>query len=159
MPRVNISTGFLRDPVHFLAVGFGAGLAWFAPGTVGTGVGVVIYLALQSLPLLGYLVILAALFWVGVWLCHQTAASLGTHDDPAIVWDEIVGYLITMIGAPAGWGWIALGFLLFRLFDVIKPWPIVLVDDKIKGGFGIMLDDALAGIYAFISIRIIHSIS
>jgi phosphatidylglycerophosphatase A len=113
-------------------------------------VGVALYLALQSLPLTGYLVIVAVLFGVGVWLCQQTAISLGVQDDPAIVWDEIVGYLITMIGAPAGYGWIALGFLLFRVFDVTKPWPVGMVDNKIKGGVGIMLDDALAGLYACI---------
>ena len=150
MLRTPISADLLRDPVHLLALGFGAGLARFAPGTVGTAVGVALYLALQSLPLTGYLVIVAVLFGVGVWLCQQTAISLGVQDDPAIVWDEIVGYLITMIGAPAGYGWIALGFLLFRVFDVTKPWPVGMVDNKIKGGVGIMLDDALAGLYACI---------
>ncbi len=118
----------------------------------------VIYLALQSVPLPGYLMIIAALFGVGVWLCHQTATCLDARDDPAIVWDEIVGYLITMTAAPAGWGWVVLGFLLFRGFDVIKPWPIALVDREIKGGLGIMLDDALAGLCAFTVMKIMYYI-
>jgi phosphatidylglycerophosphatase A len=94
-------------------------------------------------------------FAIGVWLCHGTARDLGLADHPGIVWDEIVGYLITMTAAPAGWTWIVLGFVLFRLFDIWKPWPISWLDRNIKGGLGIMLDDALAGTYACLVLQLI----
>ena len=85
---------------------------------------------------------------LGVWLCGATARALAVHDHPAIVWDEIVGYLVTMTAAPAGWVWVILGFAVFRLFDIVKPWPIRLADKRVPGGFGIMFDDVLAGLYA-----------
>jgi phosphatidylglycerophosphatase A len=135
-------------PVHLLAFGFGAGLAPKAPGTFGTLVGVLAYLPLQSLSLPAYVSITALLCAAGVWICGKSAERLGIHDHPGIVWDEIAGLLITMTAAPAGWIWIAVGFVLFRLFDILKPWPIRIVDRRIKGGFGIMLDDILAGLFA-----------
>ena len=95
-----------------------------------------------------YLVTTAALFALGVWLSDRAAAALGRHDHPAIVWDEVVGMLVTMIGAPATWEWLLAGFLLFRLFDITKPWPINVLDRRVGGGLGIMLDDLLAGLLA-----------
>jgi phosphatidylglycerophosphatase A len=71
------------------------------------------------------------------------------------VWDEIVGYLITMAAAPSGWLWIVLGFVLFRLFDILKPWPVSLADKKLHGGFGVMLDDVIAGLYALLVLQLI----
>ncbi|MYM64315.1 phosphatidylglycerophosphatase A [Pseudomaricurvus sp. HS19] len=138
----------LRHPVHLLAFGFGSGLSPKAPGTVGTLAAVPLYLLLAqlSLPLYAALVLLA--FLLGVYLCHATAADMGVHDHPGIVWDEFVGYWITMLAAPAGWLWVVLGFALFRLFDVWKPWPISWCDRHVYGGFGIMLDDVLAGVLA-----------
>ncbi|MEO6697073.1 MAG: phosphatidylglycerophosphatase A [Gammaproteobacteria bacterium] len=133
---------------HFFAFGFGLGALPYAPGTFGTLLGVLIYSAAQGLPLWLYIVHTAFFFGLGVWLCHGTARDLGVHDHPGIVWDEVVGYLITMTAAPKGWGWIILGFVLFRLFDIWKPWPISLIDRRVKGGLGIMLDDALAALYA-----------
>lgn len=138
----------LRDPMHLLASGFGSGLAPRAPGTAGTLVGVALYLALAGLPLSVYLGLTAVLFALGVWICARAARDLGVHDHPGIVFDEMIGYLITMAGAPAGFGWVILGFVLFRVFDIIKPWPISLLDRKIPGGFGIMLDDLAAGLLA-----------
>jgi len=149
------SWALLRHPVHLLATGFGTGCAPFAPGTAGTLVGVLAYLALSPLPFPYYLAVVTVLFAVGIGICHRTAADLGVHDAPAIVWDEIVGYLMAMAGAPPGWEWIALGFLLFRFFDVVKPWPIRVVDRQVKGGLGIMLDDLVAGIYSLLALRII----
>lgn len=137
-----------RKLVHFLAFGFGAGKAPVAPGTFGTLVGIVVYLLLQPLSALAYAITVLALFALGVWLCQMTERDLGVHDHPGIVWDEIVGYLITMFMAPSGWVWIAAGFLLFRLFDIWKPFPIRQIERRIQGGFGNMLDDALAGFYA-----------
>ncbi|MDX1251980.1 MAG: phosphatidylglycerophosphatase A [Gammaproteobacteria bacterium] len=120
-----------------------------APGTFGTLAAVPLYLLLQNLPLIGYIIVVGILFALGVWLCHITARDLGVHDHPGIVWDEIVGYLIAMIAAPAGWLWLLTGFALFRLFDVWKPWPIHLIDRHVGEGFGIMFDDVVAGIYAW----------
>ncbi len=137
-----------RNPVHVLAFGFGAGAMPFAPGTFGTLIAIPFYLIMRRLPLLWYAALVIALFAVGIWLCGVTARQLRTHDHPGIVWDEIVGYLITMFMAPPGWVWIAIGFLLFRLFDIWKPFPIRWMDAQVKGGFGIMLDDLAAAILA-----------
>lgn len=138
----------LRRPVHCLALGFGAGLAPKAPGTVGTLVGIPFYLLAVQLPWLGYLGAVLVLFGVGVWICERAARDAGVHDHPAIVWDEVVGYLVTMVLVPPQWPWVLGGFLAFRLFDVLKPWPIRWLDRRIAGGFGIMIDDVLAGLFA-----------
>lgn len=151
-----LSPRLLRQPVHLLALGFGTGLSVRAPGTFGTLIGVLFYLALQHLPLVYYIGITLVLFLLGIWICGWSARELGVHDHPAIVWDEIVGYLVTMIAAPAGWAWIVLGFLLFRLFDIWKPWPIRWLDQRIQGGLGIMIDDIIAGIFALIVMQLLH---
>lgn len=143
-----LPTGFLKHPAHFLAFGFGSGCAPKAPGTAGTAVAVLLYLPLQYLSLTAYLIMLVVSFLVGIWLCGQASKTLGVHDHGGIVWDEFVGYWITMIAAPSGWMWMLLGFMLFRLFDIWKPQPIRYVDKYVQGGFGIMIDDVLAGIYA-----------
>jgi len=137
-----------RNPVHFLAFGCGAGAIPVAPGTFGTLVAIPLYLILQPLPLLYYLLVVAVMAVFGIWLCGRTAADIGVHDHGGIVWDEIVGYLLTMIAAPSGWLSVVLGFALFRLFDITKPWPIRLADRRLGGGFGIMFDDVLAAVYA-----------
>lgn len=137
-----------RRLIHLLAYGFGAGYAPRAPGTFGTLVAVPLYLALREVDLTYYLATVAALFALGVWICGVTERDLGTDDAPGIVWDEIVGFLIAMIAAPAGWWWIVAGFALFRFFDIVKPFPIRLLDQRVPGGLGVMLDDALAGVYA-----------
>lgn len=140
---------------RFLALGLGAGLSPKAPGTVGTLVAVPLYLLLQGLPLWGYLLVLSLAFVLGVWLCGVTARHLGVHDHPGIVWDEFVGYWLTMAAAPHGWAWVLLGFGLFRLFDIAKPWPIRLADRRLGGGLGIMLDDVLAGGFAWLVLQAI----
>ncbi len=145
-----------RNPVHLLAFGFGAGASPVAPGTLGTLMGIPLFLLLQHLPFTGYLVSTAILFLAGVRICGRTARDLGDKDPGGIVWDEIVGYLITMTAAPAGWGWMIAGFLLFRVFDILKPWPIGLIDSRVAGGTGIMLDDALAGVYALAALQTLH---
>ncbi|MGD8629287.1 MAG: phosphatidylglycerophosphatase A [Gammaproteobacteria bacterium] len=136
----------LLHPVDFLALGFGSGLLPFAPGTAGTVVAIPLYLLLQPLATPYYIVIVALLALAGITICGQAASRLGVHDHPGIVWDEIVGYLVTMAFAPSGWLWIGLGFVLFRLFDIVKPWPIRWCDRQVGGGLGIMLDDLLAGV-------------
>lgn len=142
-----------RNPIHFIALGFGAGCAAKAPGTFGTLAAIPLYLLLEPLPLWIYLLLTAGGFILGVWVCDRTARDLGVHDHPAIVWDEVIGYWITMIAAPPGWLWITLGFALFRLFDIVKPWPIRQADRKIAGGFGIMFDDVLAAVYAWLVLQ------
>ena len=143
-----LSPSLLTHPVDFLALGFGSGLVPKGPGTAGTVVAIPVYLLLQPLTLNIYIALVAVLFLVGIPICEHTARRMGVHDHPAIVWDEIVGYLVTMMFAPTGWLWVAAGFVLFRLFDIAKPWPIRLLDRNVGGGFGIMVDDLLAGIFA-----------
>jgi len=138
----------LKDPVVLIAVGFGSGLAPKAPGTVGTLVAIPLYLVMQPLPLISYLLITTCLFIAGIWICTYAAEKFGVHDHPAIVFDEIVGYLITMIAVPGGWAAMTVGFVLFRLLDAIKPWPVSWFDRNVNGGLGIMLDDVVAGILA-----------
>ena len=143
-----LSARLLRHPVDFLALGFGSGLVPQGPGTAGTIVAIPLYLLLAPLPLAVYLALVGILFVIGIPICEHTARRMGVHDHPAIVWDEIVGYLATMTFAPAGWPWIIAGFALFRLFDIAKPWPIRLLDRKVGGGLGIMIDDLLAAVFA-----------
>ena len=143
----------LKDPVVLIAAGFGSGLAPKAPGTAGTVAAVPLFMLMQPLPLVTYLLITICLFIVGIWICAYTAEKLGEHDHPSIVIDEIVGYLITMIAAPAGWFPVVFGFILFRLLDAIKPWPISWFDRNLNGGLGIMFDDVVAGIIAMAVIQ------
>ena len=96
---------------------------------------------------------------VGVFLCDYTSKALGVHDHSGIVIDEIAGYLITMIAVPFDWLWIVLGFILFRFFDILKPWPISWLDKNLQGGAGIMLDDVLAGIFSLICLHVIIAFS
>ena len=138
----------LLHPVDFLALGFGAGLVPIGPGTAGTVVAIPLYLMLQTLSLPIYLACVAVAFIAGIGICAHAARRLGVHDHPGIVWDEIAGYLVTMIAAPTGWVWVVAGFVLFRLFDIAKPWPIRWLDRQVHGGLGIMLDDLLAGVFA-----------
>jgi len=149
MSRNSAPRSVWRNPIHFLAFGFGSGAMPFAPGTFGTLAALPIYWLMLPLSLWAYLVVVLMMALVGIWLCHVTSRDLGVHDHAGIVWDEIVGYLITMIAAPSGWQWIVAGFVLFRFFDIIKPWPIGWVDRRVHGGLGIMLDDVLAAILAW----------
>tara|TARA_B100000768_G_C11186616_1_gene335366 strand:+ start:220 stop:708 length:489 start_codon:yes stop_codon:yes gene_type:complete len=143
----------IKRPVCFIGLGFGSGLAPIAPGTFGTLAAIPIYLLMQNLSLVTYLILTLVGFTLGVWICEQSAEWLGREDPGAVVWDEIVGYLITMIAAPTGWLWILTGFVLFRFFDIVKPWPISIADKEIHGGLGIMVDDVIAGIFACILIQ------
>lgn len=148
----------LKRPACFLGLGFGSGLAPKAPGTFGTLAAVPIYLLMQDLSLAVYLAIVAVAFIAGIWICQKSADWLEQKDPSAVVWDEIVGYLITMIAAPSGWQWIVLGFVLFRFFDILKPWPINLADKAIHGGLGIMVDDVIAGVFALVGVQWIYRV-
>lgn len=139
---------WLKDPRHLLALGLGSGLAPVAPGTFGTLVAIPLYLLVAGVSLSAYISLVMSAFVVGVYVCDYTARALGVHDHPAIVWDEVVGFLITMIAVPLSWQTVLLGFVFFRLFDILKPWPIRWLDRYVKGGLGIMIDDVLAGVFA-----------
>ena len=145
---MNSNKAILANPIHLLAFGFGAGLSPKAPGTVGTVVAVLIYLVLPSMQPVIYAGLILLSFVFGIWICGKTSEDLGVHDHGGIVWDEFVGYWITMFMAPSGLFWVLLGFVLFRLLDIFKPWPIKWSDKELAGGLGIMLDDVLAGIMA-----------
>ena len=155
MAKAVNAKNILANPIHCLAFGFGSGLAPKAPGTFGTLMAIPLYLLLSQLPLLVYAVVLVVFFLVGIYLCGKTADDLGVHDHPGIVWDEFVGFWITMFAAPAGLLWLVIGFALFRLFDIWKPWPIKIFDKNMESGLGIMIDDVLAGIYALIIIQVL----
>jgi len=151
-----ISVLLLKSPIYCLALGFGAGLLPRAPGTAGTAIAL-----LPAWWLLGYsvpirLALVSVLFVLGIWICEKTALQLGHHDHPAIVFDEIVGYLASCLILPAGTSWLILSFILFRFFDIVKPWPVRYLDQKVQGGFGIMLDDLMAALYTTICILIIQ---
>ncbi len=144
----------LANPANFLALGAGSGLAPFAPGTFGT-IAAIPLAVLMPNNLAIYTLVIVVLFIAGVWLCDSCANNLGVHDHPAIVFDEWVGYLITMIAVPRSIWFLALGFALFRLFDVLKPWPIGMADKRVSGGLGIMVDDVIAGVFAAVSMQLI----
>ncbi|MBN2871494.1 MAG: phosphatidylglycerophosphatase A [Halothiobacillaceae bacterium] len=145
-----------RSPVMWLAFGFGTGLASKAPGTVGTLPGILLgWLVVTAAAPLGdpvalglLLVVTAVLFLLGVYLCGEASRRLGVHDHGGIVFDEIVGVLPVFVVLPETWWELLLIFVWFRVFDVIKPWPISWFDRRVAGGFGIMADDLLAGGYA-----------
>ncbi|GGP41123.1 phosphatidylglycerophosphatase A [Shewanella algicola] len=144
----------LANPIHFLALGFGSGKVAKAPGTFGTLAAVPLVLLMQQLSLTPYLLITVLCMLAGFYICGKAAKDMGVHDHGAIVWDEVVGLMITMTAAPSGFVWLVLGFVLFRFFDIIKPWPIRWLDAKVHGGFGIMIDDVLAGIFALIGVQL-----
>lgn len=142
----------LQNPVCFLGFGFGSGLAPKAPGTFGT---------LPALPLAalwlalggshwGLLLLCIPLFIVGVWICNHTERALGVHDYGGIVWDEIVAMLAVLAFVPVSWMWWLAAFAVFRFFDAVKPPPIKWFDERVSGGFGVMLDDIIAAVMSVI---------
>ncbi len=146
------------DPRHWLAFGLGAGASPYAPGTVGTLVGIPLYLALQSAAPAVYLGVVVLLFLIGIPLCGRVAQDLSASDPGGIVYDEIVGLLIALWLVPPGWIWILAAFVLFRFFDIVKPWPISWLDRRVSGGLGIMLDDAVAGLFALGGVQLLAHI-
>ncbi len=137
-----------RSPVQFLAFGFGSGLSPKAPGTAGTAMAVPCYWLLSGLDLAAYSLVVLAAALAGIWICGAASRELGVHDHGGIVWDEFVGYWITLWALPADWLWVIIGFVVFRVYDIAKPWPIGWLDRRVDGGFGIMIDDVLAGVMA-----------
>jgi len=145
-----VRTIALKTIPGFLAFGFGSGLSRFAPGTMGTVAAVPFALLLKGLPFFMFWVVLAGLFAVGVWICDVSSARLGQHDPGGIVWDEMVAYWLTVAFLPVSLPWWVAAFVLFRFFDILKPWPIRLVENRFGGGLGIMLDDVVAALYAMV---------
>jgi phosphatidylglycerophosphatase A len=145
----------VSHPAHAIALGFGSGLAPFAPGTCGTLLGWLSFDLLE--PWLSpwlWIAILPASFFLGVWACGRTGRDLGVADHGAMVWDEIVAMWLVLLFTPAGLAWQAIAFVLFRVFDVTKPWPIGWLDRRVKGGLGVMIDDTLAAVYAIATLLV-----
>lgn len=157
MSDKSLNSRVMSSPIHFLAFGFGSGLSPMAPGTMGT---------LASLPVIILAHFIGIPLWilfimttvVGTWLADKSSKDLGVHDHPGIVIDEFAGMMLTLLFIPLSWVSIVLGFALFRLFDIWKPWPIRLVDKQVHGGVGIMLDDLLAGVYAGFALLVVSGI-
>ena len=146
-------------PLYFLAFGFGAGLMPRAPGTWGTLVGLIIYLVIAfTIPIndVFFVIFVVAAGGVGVMICEKVSQDMKVHDHGGIVWDEMVGIWLVLIAIPDGWYWLLVAFILFRVLDIAKPWPISFVDRRLRGGMGIMLDDVLAGLIAWLLIQLVH---
>ena len=143
----------LQHPAHFFGLGFGSGLAPKAPGTFGTLVGYPLFWLISVYALSTQVIIISALFLIGIYFCGVTGKALGVSDHGGIVWDEIVAMMLVLAFTPNQWQWWLVAFLLFRLFDIWKPFPIRQFDAKLKNGFGVMFDDLLAAIYAIIGLQ------
>jgi len=146
----------LKDPVVFVAMGLGSGLSPKAPGTAGTLLAVPLVYFLQQQTLVVYVLVTLFVLLTGSWVCGYAAKKLRVHDHSGIVYDEVAGFLITMFMAPAGWFWMLAGFILFRFFDAVKPWPISWLDKNVHGGFGIMFDDVIAGVFSLLCLLLLQ---
>ena len=154
MTQYELNRRVWSDPNYFIAFGFGSGLASFAPGTWGTLAAFPVYLIIYDWPWWLYLSFVVVAFIVGVLVSDKVTRDLNMRDYKGIVWDEVVGFLLTMFFVPMSWKSIVLGFFLFRLFDIWKPEPIASVDNKLHGGLGVMLDDAMAAVPACLILNV-----
>ena len=136
-----------KYPVHFLAYGFGTGLIPFAPGTFGSLIGVALFWFMAPVGAASYAGLVVVMFVAGIFICGQTARDVGAIDPSFIVYDEIVGFLVAMYLLPRDLRWIAAGFVMYRIFDIWKPFPIHYVESHLGLGLGIMTDDVIAGVY------------
>lgn len=151
----------LAHPAGWIACGFGSGLIPVAPGTAGSFAALLPWFALRELPLAWFAAALALAFALGVWVCDWAVRTSKIADPGAVVWDEFVGQwiaLLPLVLQPHSDRWIFAGFMLFRLFDIAKPWPVSWADRRIPGGFGVMLDDAIAGVYAAIALGLLQQL-
>lgn len=158
MVEEKISQRVFRCPWYFLAFGYGTGLSPIAPGTMGTLVGLGYFLLLSPLSGWAYASVIVVMTLFGCWVCGYVSNSLGVHDHSGIVWDEIVGMLITLWGFPPSFEYMVAGFFFFRLFDIVKPFPIAYIDKHIQGGTGIMMDDVLAAIPAWCCLYVLSGV-
>ncbi|MDT8408361.1 MAG: phosphatidylglycerophosphatase A [Wenzhouxiangellaceae bacterium] len=131
-----------------LAFGFGSGLSPKAPGTAGTVMGMLLAYPITAMELWAGLLLVGMAFIAGIPICQKASDALGMHDHGGIVWDEFVGIWLVLVLVPFDWAWWLAAFAAFRLFDIVKPWPIGWLDRRVHGGFGIMLDDLVAALYA-----------
>ena len=145
-----------KYPIHFLAYGFGTGLIPYAPGTFGSLVGIVLFWFMAGLPAGPYAAIVVVLFFAGIFICGLTARDVGATDPGFIVYDEIVGFLVAIYMMPADWRWVAAGFVIYRTFDIWKPFPIGWIEDKVGLGSGIMADDIIAGLYTLAILHLVR---
>jgi phosphatidylglycerophosphatase A len=142
-------------PYHFIALGFGVGLAPVAPGTFGTLLALPLFWLLgPRLDPIGFLIVLGFMYVGGIWVCDRTGRDLGVQDHQAMVWDEVVAFLFVLFFTPATLVWQAFAFLLFRFFDILKPGPIRYVEARFRGGFGVMVDDLVAAFFALICLAV-----
>ena len=149
----------LSHPARLVAFGFGAGLVPVAPGTWGTLLALPVFLLVSPrLEPVEFLLMLLALFALGVWACDVTGRSLGNSDHGGMVWDETVAFLLVLFFTPAGLHWQALAFLIFRLFDILKPPPIRYYERTFKNGFGVMLDDLVAAFYTLLVLAAVRTL-
>ena len=153
------SRSLLLDPAHFIALGFGAGLVPKLPGTAGSLVGVLLFLAARDLSWPVYLCFVTAIAAIGTIAAHRSSRLLEDKDPGCIVIDEVAGMLLALCWLPPEWIWLIVAFVLFRLFDIFKPWPIGLADRRVSGGFGIMLDDILAGAFTLACVQLLYYLS
>ncbi|MGV3345529.1 phosphatidylglycerophosphatase A [Enterobacteriaceae bacterium LUAb1] len=139
----------MRNPWHVLATGFGSGLIPWIPGTMGSLAAIPFWYLLIRLPTAIYSLVILFGICIGVYLCHRTARDMGVHDHGSIVWDEFIGMWITLMAIPVvSWQWVLTGFVVFRVLDMWKPWPIRWFDKNVQGGMGIMIDDIVAGVFS-----------
>ena len=143
----------MKNPVHFCALGFGSGLIPLMPGTFGSLAAIPLILLLAPAGNVIFITATILSCIAGVYFCGKTATDLGVHDHGSIVWDEVAGMLLTFLFVPLSMSTLIAGFVLFRIFDILKPWPIGPVDKTVHGGLGIMLDDILAGIMACVCLH------
>jgi phosphatidylglycerophosphatase A len=154
-PRLPVPDAIWHNPLYFLAFGLGSGAMPFAPGTFGTLLAIPFYLLLRPLSLSMYIAFTVVFFILSSWLCDYVSRKIKVHDHPGMTIDEFAGFFVTMINAPHGWPWVVLGFVLFRFFDILKPWPIRMLDEHVHGGIGVVLDDIVAGLFAMIIIQLL----
>jgi phosphatidylglycerophosphatase A len=144
--------------ILLMASGFGVGYSPVAPGTLGTLVAIPVYYFLSNISSPIYEITLVGFFFLSVWISENAEIFFGKKDDQRIVIDEMMGFLITMLWVPKTIRFIIIGFLLFRFFDILKPFPIRRLERRLKGGFGVVLDDVMAGVYGNIILHFLYAI-
>lgn len=143
-----------KNLVLFFATGCYSGFSPGAPGTAGSAIGVALFWFLSPLSFSLYVLTVIAFVFLSIWCAARASVIFQKKDPPQVVMDEIAGYLVTMAAVPLSWGYVIAGFILFRIMDILKPYPIRWIDQNVAGGYGIVLDDVLAGVYANIILQI-----
>ncbi len=153
MSSPSAKTVFTR-PDYLIAYGFGSGLMPKAPGTAGSALAHILFIPISFLPVVAQLVVIVLGLALGIYVSTRVARELELKDPGGIVWDEFIGMWIALLWLPDHWIWYLVAFALFRFFDILKPWPVNLVDKQLEGGAGIMLDDVVAGLYALAALQL-----